>query len=72
FVSGSTVPPGVAIIPPPSGQAAAARSHSATVSTSSSSGIVAPSGAQRPRKSKWDTTQPTADDHSSKRSRFLP
>ncbi|KAG0295116.1 hypothetical protein BGZ96_012503 [Linnemannia gamsii] len=69
FVSGSTVPPGVAIVPSSSGQAAA-RSHSATASTSASSGIVAPGGAQRPRKSKWDTTQSIADDHSSKRSRF--
>ncbi|KAF9143648.1 hypothetical protein BGX30_015108 [Mortierella sp. GBA39] len=69
FVTGSTVPPGVAIVPPPSGQQAV-RSHSGTASTSSSSGIVAPGGAQRSRKSKWDTTQPAADDQSSKRSRF--
>ncbi|KAH7042344.1 HCNGP-like protein-domain-containing protein [Linnemannia elongata] len=72
FVSGSTVPPGVAIVPPPSGQQAV-RSHSGAASTSSS-GIVVPGGgggAQRPRKSKWDTTQPAAaDEHSSKRSRF--
>ncbi|KAK3842031.1 MAG: HCNGP-like protein-domain-containing protein [Linnemannia gamsii] len=69
FVSGSTVPPGVTIVPPPAGLSAV-RSHSGamTASTSSTSGIVA-GGAQRPRKSKWDTTLPAADDHSSKRSR---
>ncbi|KAG0378700.1 hypothetical protein BGX24_003039 [Mortierella sp. AD032] len=69
FVSGSTVPPGVTIVPPPAGLSAA-RSHSGavTASTSSTAGIVA-GGAQRPRKSKWDTTLPAADDHSSKRSR---
>ncbi|KAF9912622.1 hypothetical protein EC991_010048 [Linnemannia zychae] len=68
FVSGSTVPPGVAIVPPATGLSAA-RSHSGVMaSTSSTSGIVV-GGTQRPRKSKWDTTQPAADDHSSKRSR---
>ncbi|KAG0273276.1 hypothetical protein BGZ95_010913 [Linnemannia exigua] len=69
FVSGSTVPPGVAIVPPPAGLSAT-RSHAGTMtaSTSSTAGIVA-GGAQRPRKSKWDTTLPAADDHATKRSR---
>ncbi|KAF9921998.1 hypothetical protein FBU30_007918 [Linnemannia zychae] len=74
FVSGSTVPAGIAIVPPPSsGQAvtSAGRSHTATgvLASTSSTGSAAAPGTQRSRKSKWDTVQPSSDDHTSKRNR---
>ena len=65
FVPGSTVPPGVTIVPPPSATAARSLSTGLTTATSAN-----PGGVQRPRKSKWDTTQSSADDSSSKRSRY--